>query len=253
MESDISVGTLFEGLSVNMISTKSLTRSLEDEDKDEGMILSDTNPQIKHLNTLWDICFEQREPPTDDKVIQINLGDEVNPKSIFISESLPLSEKEDIVHLIQENIDVFAWNYKNMLWLDPQVTMHRLNINSDVKLVKQQQWQFRPEIMDVIESEVKKLIDSSVIREEQHPDWVANIIPVTKKNRKVWIWIDFRDLNVVCPKDEFPFQITDVMINNTSDFERMSFMDEFWRYNQIKMYPEDEKRTSFRTPLGVYC
>ena len=108
MESDISVGTLFEGLSVNMISTKSLTRSLEDEDKDEGMILSDTNPQIKHLNTLWDICFEQREPPTDDKVIQINLGDEVNPKSIFISESLPLSEKEDIVHLIQENIDVFA-------------------------------------------------------------------------------------------------------------------------------------------------
>jgi len=28
--------------------------------------------------------------------------------------------------------------------------------------------------------EVKKLIDSSFIREEQHPDWVAKIVPVTK-------------------------------------------------------------------------
>jgi len=29
-------------------------------------------------------------------------------------------------------------------------------------------------------------------------------------------------------------------------------MDGFSRYNQIKMYPEDEKHTSFRTPLGVF-
>ena len=30
-------------------------------------------------------------------------------------------------------------------------------------------------------------------------------------------------------------------------------MDGFSGYNQIKMYSEDEKHTSFRTPLGVYC
>jgi len=30
-------------------------------------------------------------------------------------------------------------------------------------------------------------------------------------------------------------------------------MDEFSRYNQIKMYPENERHTSFRIPLGVYC
>ena len=43
------------------------------------------------------------------------------------------------------------------------------------------------------------------------------------------------------------------MIDNTCGFERMSFMDGFSGYNQIKMYPDDEKHTSFRTPLGVYC
>ena len=33
----------------------------------------------------------------------------------------------------------------------------------------------------------------------------------------------------------------------------MSFKDGFLGYNQIKMYPDDEKHTFLRTPLGVYC
>ena len=47
-----------------------------------------------------------------------------------------------------------------------------LNINPDVKPVKQQQRLFYPEIMEAIELEVMKFIDSSFIREKQHPDWV---------------------------------------------------------------------------------
>ena len=66
-----------------------------------------------------------------------------------------------------------------------------------------------------IESEVKKLIDSCFIREELHPDWVANIVPVPKKNEKIRIFIDYHDLNAACPKDEFPLPITDVIIDNT--------------------------------------
>jgi len=104
--------------------------------------------------------------------------------------------------------------------------------------------------MKAIESEVKKLI---VVREQQHPDWMANIVHVLKKNGKIWIYIDYHNQNVTCPKDKFPLPITDVIIDNTCGFERMSFMDGFSGYNQIKMYPEDEKYTSFRTPLGVYC
>ena len=74
-----------------------------------------------------------------------------------------------------------------------------------------------------------------------------------QKNEKIRICIDFHDLNEVCPKDEFPLPIMDVMIDNTFGFERMSFMDGFSGYNQIKMYHDDERHTSFRTPLGVFC
>jgi len=67
----------------------------------------------------------------------------------------------------------------------------------------------------VIESEVKKLIDSDFVREEQYPDLVANIVPVLKKNEKIQICIDYCDLNATCPKDKFSLPITDVMIDNT--------------------------------------
>ena len=65
-------------------------------------------------------------------------------------------------------------------------------------------------IMEAIESEVKKLIDSGFVREEQHPDWVANIIVVLKKNGKIHIYINYRDLNAACLKDEFLLLIMDV-------------------------------------------
>ncbi|XXG62805.1 hypothetical protein AAC387_Pa05g1111 [Persea americana] len=107
--------------------------------------------------------------------------------------------------------------------------------------------------MDKIEQEVQKLKNVGFICEEQHPEWLANIVPVIKKNGQIRVCIDYRDLNNACPKDEFPLPIQEVMIDNTCGFERMTFMDGFSGYNQIKMHPEDERHTSFRTPFGMYC
>jgi len=110
-----------------------------------------------------------------------------------------------------------AWNYEDMPGLDPQVVMHRLNIKPDAKPVKQQQRRFYPNIMEAIEAEVHKLIACGFMREEQHPDWVANIVPVLKKNEKIRICIDYRDLNTAYPKDEFPLPITDVRLTIPAD------------------------------------
>jgi len=55
------------------------------------------------------------------------MGSEANPKPNFISECLSPSKK--VINLIQEYIDVFAWNYEDMSGLDPKVAMHHLNIN----------------------------------------------------------------------------------------------------------------------------
>jgi len=133
---------------VNKVSTSYLKDDREDTFEFEELVQLDSDLWIKYLNTLWNIHFEQREPPTEDKVTQINLEDEANLKTIFISKSLLLSEKEDLIYLIREYKDVLGWNYKDMPGLDLQIAMHRLNINQDAKPVKQQQWRFHPEIIE---------------------------------------------------------------------------------------------------------
>ena len=137
--------------------------------------------------------------------------------------------------------------------LDPKIAVHKLNMQKDIKPVKQGPRRFRPNVMDKIELEVQKLKIVGFIREEQHPEWLANIVPVTKKIGQIRVCIDYRDLNNACPKDEFSLPISEVMIDNTCRFERMTFMDGISGYNQLKMHPEDERHTSFRTPFGVYC
>ncbi len=64
-------------------------------------------------------------------------------------------------------------------------------------------------------------------------DWLTNMVPVPKKDGKVIMCVDFRDLNRACLKDGFPLPQIDVLVDNTVRSALMSFMDGFSRYNQI--------------------
>jgi len=52
-----------------------------------------------------------------------------------------------------------------------------------------------------------------------------------KKDGRVRVFIDFRNLNQACPKDDFPLPYIDVLVDYTTGFEMLSFMDGFSRYN----------------------
>ena len=65
-------------------------------------------------------------------------------------------------------------------------------------------------------------------------DWITNVVLVPKKDGKVRMCVDFRDLNKAYPKDDFPLPYIDVLVDNTTGSVLMSFMDGFSGYNQIK-------------------
>ena len=81
-----------------------------------------------------------------------------------------------------------------------------------------------------------------------YPGWLANVVPVPKKDGKVRMCVDFQDLNKASPKDDFPLPHIDVLLDNTVGHALLSFMDGFSGYNQIKMALEDMEKTSFITP-----
>nr|GMD14395.1 uncharacterized protein LOC109150426 [Ipomoea batatas] len=188
-----------------------------------------------------------------DELKEVNLGTPENPRPIFISTLLSDEDEEIYVELLKEYIDVFAWTYKEMPGLDPKVAVHRLAVKKACRPVKQAQRRFRPELIPSIEGEVNKFIEAGFIREVKYPTWISSIVPVRKKNGQIRVCVDFRDLNVACPKDDFPLPITELMIDAVTGHEIMSFMDGSSGYNQIRMAPEDEELTAFRTPKGIYC
>ncbi|PKU60192.1 RNA-directed DNA polymerase [Dendrobium catenatum] len=190
---------------------------------------------------------------TMDELKEVNLGTEEDPRPTFISSLLPEEQIEEIQELLCEFRDCFAWIYAEMPGLSPDVAVHRLTIKPDVTPVKQAPRRMRLEIEEQVIAETKKLIDAGFIREEKYADWIANIVPVKKKNGQIRVCIDFRDLNKACPKDDFPLPVSELLVDNTSNYDMFSFMDGSSGYNQIKMAPEDKKHTSFRTPIGIFC
>ena len=98
-----------------------------------------------------------------------------------------------------------------------------------------------------IKEEVKKQFDVGFIGVAKYPEWVANIVPVPKKDGKVRMCVDYRDLNRASPKDNFPLPHIDTLVDNTTKNSLFSFMDGFSSYNQIKIVPKDMEKTTFVT------
>ncbi|XP_064992463.1 uncharacterized protein LOC103998586 [Musa acuminata AAA Group] len=64
--------------------------------------------------------------------------------------------------------------------------------------------------------------------------------------------VDYTSLNNACPKDCYPLPRIDQLVDATVGHARLSFMDAYSGYNQIRMAPEDSEHTAFLTDQGVY-
>nr|ABA93980.1 retrotransposon protein, putative, Ty3-gypsy subclass [Oryza sativa Japonica Group] len=134
-----------------------------------------------------------------------------------------------------------------------EVIEHKLMVRPDAKLVKQRLRKFAPDRKQAIREELNKLLKAGFIREVLHPEWLANPVMVRKANGKWRMCVDFTDLNKACPKDHFPLPRIDQLVDSTAGCELLSFLDAYSGYHQISMAKEDEEKTTFIMPFGVFC
>jgi hypothetical protein len=151
------------------------------------------------------------------------------------------------VNFLCRNLEVFAWSHEDMPEISLEEIFHVLNVDPDMKPVKQKRRKFAPERVEAITVKVEKLLKAQFIEEVYYLDWLANVVLVKKSNGKWKMCVDFTDLNKACPKDSFPLPRIDALVDSTSGYESLSFMDAFSGYNQILMHPEDREKTTFIT------
>ncbi|XP_050263882.1 uncharacterized protein LOC126708103 [Quercus robur] len=113
-------------------------------------------------------------------------------------------ERVEMLLFLVQNIDMFAWNPYEVLWVNLEFIVHKLNVDPLCPPKKQKSRRAVKEHVEVIRQEVKKLKEARAIKEIFFLGWLENTVVVKKKNGKWRVCINFTDLNRACSKDLFP-------------------------------------------------
>ncbi|XP_070026183.1 uncharacterized protein [Nicotiana sylvestris] len=158
--------------------------------------------------------FEEKPKPNLSETEAIHLGDQDDVRETKISVHLEPKVKEEIIKILFEYKDVFAWSYDDMSGLSTD------------------------------------LLTAKVIRVTRYPTWLANIMPVPIGKTRVCV--DYRDLNKARPKEDFPLPNIHILIDNCAKHKIGSFADCYTGYHQFLMDEEDAEKTAFITLWGKY-
>ena len=88
--------------------------------------------------------------------------------------------------------------------IDLEIAQHHINTHDHMVPVKQKLRRMGTEWLLKIKEEVTKQIKVGFIKLVHHTEWIVNVMFVLKKDGKVRMCANFRDLNKACPKDDFP-------------------------------------------------
>ena len=96
-----------------------------------------------------------------------------------------------LVDFLRANADIFAWSPSDMPGIPREVTEHALDIRSESRPARQRLRRFDEEKRRAIGEEVQKLLAAGFIKEVSHPEWLANLVLVKKKNGKWRMCVDY--------------------------------------------------------------
>jgi hypothetical protein len=110
-----------------------------------------------------------------------------------------------------------------------------------------------PNLREILKEELQKLLNVGFIYSISDSECFSSLVIVPKKNRKWRVCVDYRALNKTTQKDHFPLPFIDQVLDSWSGKKCFSFLDCFNGYNQIKIAPQDQDKTTFTTPWGTFA
>ena len=260
-DSDDAILSWQNTMPVNVITTHTPLRYEWADLETINTVQKDNEPKAREEDELakkWECPMFESDQPTKNYVVKnvcidMNLSDDDTPRIIKIYEKLTPVEWKYWRDFFKRNIKVFAWSYKDLRGVPPEICEHKIILEEGATPVRQRQYRMNPKYSLLVKEEIDKLLEAGIIYPVPYSDWVSPIVVVPKKNGKLRICVDYRKLNSVTKKDYFPLPFTDTMLDGVAGYERYSFMDGFSGYNQISIYPPHRVLTSFTTPWGIFA
>ena len=134
-----------------------------------------------------------------------NIWKEDEPKMIIISKVLLNEQRQKYVQMMKEFYEVFSWSYADLKMYDTSIMHNKIPFMPDTKPIKQKLGHLNHVLFPSIEKEMRNIWDAKIIIPLRFSNWVANIVHVGKKNSKIRICVEFRNLNKTSLKDNYMF------------------------------------------------
>jgi hypothetical protein len=108
-----------------------------------------------------------------------------------LSSNLSREKRVEYIELSKEFADVFAWTYEDLRTYDTSIIEHKIPLKEEAKPFRQKLRQINPMLLPIMEKEVKNILDAHIIVPLRFYEWVANLVPVRKKNGEIIFCVDF--------------------------------------------------------------
>jgi hypothetical protein len=101
--------------------------AVEEEERDEN--------NVREFTKLIEQHEQGWKPPKELETI--NVGNEESQRELRIGTLITQKEREDLITLLRDYVDVFVWSYEDMPGLDTNIVVHRVPLEEGCRPVKQ--------------------------------------------------------------------------------------------------------------------
>ncbi|KAL6349832.1 hypothetical protein AAG906_001719 [Vitis piasezkii] len=183
-------------------------------DIDDEIAQHDSDDDSSSASDLRPI--DQRVSPAteDSKIVDFDTTDQ--PRELRIGLDLSTDERDNLVSLLISYLDVFAWSYEDMPRLDPSIVQHRLPLLSHARLVK-------------------------------YPEWLANVVPIPKKDGKILMALeDMEKTSFITEWGTYCYRVMPFGLKNTgTTYQRaMTTLFHDMIHQDVEVYVDDMKEKS---------
>ena len=259
------------------------TEGIDEKESEVVAMLKEQPPWVRSRPQRW----EELRPKTSSESKQdIKKGIELKQlpehlKYVFldneekcpaiINSGLRETQEGELIKVLKKYKGAIGWAMDDLKGISPTMCMHKILMEDDQKPVVQPQRRLNPAMKEVVRKEVVKLLDAGLIYPISDSSWVSPVHVVPKKGgttviknekneliptRTVTGWrvcIDYRRLNTATRKDHFPLPFIDQMLERLAGHDFYCFLDGYSGYNQIAVAPEDQEKTAFTCPYGIFA
>jgi hypothetical protein len=117
---------------------------------------------------------------------------------------------------------------------------------------RQRQRNINPKLAPIIQKELQNMMDAKIMAPIKHYFWATNLVVVQKNNGNIRACVDFRNLNQLSLKKNYPLPNMENLLQRITGDGMLSMSDGFTRYKQVLVKDEDQLKTALTTPWGTH-